>query len=74
MTYELKDLFRAIKSYCVFINRTGDKMSDRNMMIDYRQEALECLDDYERKYELSKCMKRFLVHRICRTVKQQANW
>lgn len=74
MTYELKDLFRAIKSYCIFINRTGDTLADKNTMLDYRQEALMDIRDYEEKYGLSKDMKKFLVHRICQTAMQQANW
>ena len=74
MTYELKDLFTAIRVHCIFINRTGDALADRNTMLDYRQDALKDIRDYEEKFGLSKDMKKFLVHRICQTAMQQANW
>ena len=74
MTAELKDLFKAIKIHCIFINRTGDTLADRNTMLDYKQEALADIEDYESKHSLSKHMKEFLLNRVYQTAMQQQNW
>ena len=62
--YIIKDLYKAIQSEVIFINRLGNKLSDRNNMLDHRQDALVMIKDFDHKYGLSKCMKKFLVHMV----------
>lgn len=69
----VKDLYKAVQSEVVFINRLGDKLSDRNNMLDHRQDALVMIKDFDSEYGLSKCMKKFLVHRICQAAMLTSN-
>ena len=70
---ELKDLFKAVRIYCIIIGRLGDKLKDRNNMLDARAEALYMIKDYEKEYDLSKSMKKFLIHRVTQAVMSTAN-
>ena len=73
MNKDLKDLFKAIKIYCILINRLGYNLKDRNNMLDVREDALSMIKDYDNEYGLTKSMKKFLVHRVTRTVMATSN-
>ena len=70
---ELKDLYKAVRIYCIIIDRLGDKLKDRNNMLDARADALYMIKSYEEEYDLSKTMKKFLIHRITQTMLSQNN-
>ena len=61
---EMKDLFKAIQIYRIIINRLGDKLKDRNKMLDAWADAKYMIQECDREYSLSKSMKKFLHHRI----------
>lgn len=61
---KLKDLFKAVQNEVIFINRLGDKLSDRNEMVTHFWDALVMISEYEEENGLTKDMKRFLKHRV----------
>lgn len=70
---ELKVLFFVVNYECRMMNRLGDKLSDRNAMLDCREFALNNIKEYERCFDLPKCTKKFLIHRITHTLTSQLN-
>lgn len=72
---DIKDLFKATQVVRIFINRCGDRLLDRDKMLDYRQEGLIMIRNFEEESEcgLSNDMKRFLRHRICQAASSQNN-
>ena len=69
MIAELKDLFKAVQNERIFILRFRN-MCDRNEMLDHRYDALQMVNDFETENELSKSMRKFLVHRICSAARE----
>lgn len=69
----VKDLYKAVQNEVVFINRLGDKLSDRNDMLDHRQDALKMIRDFNNEHGMSKCLNKFLVHRICQAAMSTRN-
>lgn len=64
MRKELLNLHKAINTEIRFITRNGDRLKDRNRMLDCRATALDMVKFFHEEYGLSKQMRKYFIHKI----------